>query len=78
MAVENFTMLIDKAREEFRWILKGYSETTQNERDGLKKMIKKYLDKCCSDFEEEALKENLQEEFKLYLESLKRLGLEGE
>lgn len=33
-------------------------------------LLKEMLDECCSEFEEETLKENLQEEFKLYLNSI--------
>lgn len=62
MAVKNFEEFIKNCREEFRWNINGSRE--------LKDILKGMLDECCSKFEEETLKENLQEEFKLYMEGM--------
>lgn len=66
MAVKNFEEFIKNCREEFRWQINGYINGSRE----LKDILKKMLGECYSEFEEETLKENLQEEFKLYMEGI--------
>lgn len=70
MEVTTFEEFIKNCREEFRWYVKGYIEGSSD----LKNMLKDMLDKCCSTYEEETLKENLQEEFKIYMSDLIQEG----
>lgn len=66
MAVENFEEFIKNCREEFRWQINGYMTGSRD----LKDILKKMLSECCSTFEEETLKEHLQEEFRNYMEGV--------
>lgn len=66
MAVRDFEEFIKNCREEFRWQINGYINGSRE----LKDILKGMLGECCSEFEEETLKENLQEEFKLYMEGM--------
>lgn len=67
MEVKEFERLLLKARGDFRYHMINSSEDGES----LKSMLKKYLDECTSEFEEEILKESLQEEFVDYLNCLK-------
>lgn len=68
MAVVKFDTFIKEARKEFRDLITIYLDGKVGE---MKRLIKNKLDECQSEFEENALKENLQEEFGLYLNELK-------
>ena len=68
MAIAEFGTFIETARKEFRELITIY---LNGEVGKMKKLIKGKLDECCSEFEEDVLKENLQEEFGLYLDELK-------
>lgn len=66
MTVYNFAGFVEGVREGFRGLLReGY------EQDEMKDFLKKCLDLCTNDFEEQTLSENLQEELKDYLEEAK-------
>lgn len=66
MEVRDFEEFIKNCREEFRWQINGYINGSRE----LKDILKRMLGECCSKFEEETLKESLQEEFKLYMEGM--------
>lgn len=66
MAARDFEEFIKNCREEFRWRINGYINGSRE----LKDILKKMFGECCSEFEEEILKESLQEEFKLYMEGM--------
>lgn len=68
MTIIEFETFIKESRKEFRELIRNY---LNGEIEEMQKMIKNKLDKCQSDFEENVLKENLQEEFGLYLDELK-------
>ena len=68
MTIIEFETFIEKARKEFRELIDNYLNGKVEE---MKKTIKNKLDECRSDFEVTVLKENLQEEFGLYLDQLK-------
>lgn len=68
MTIIEFGTFIEESRKEFRELIEKY---LNGEVEEMKKTIKNKLDECCSDFEENVLKENLQEEFGLYLDELK-------
>lgn len=68
MAISEFGTFIEKARKEFRELITIYLDGKVGE---MKRLIKDKLDECRSDFEVNVLKENLQEEFGLYLDQLK-------
>ena len=68
MAILEFETFIKEARKEFRDLITIYLD---GEVEEMKQMIKNKLDECRSDFEVGVLKENLQEEFGLYLDQLK-------
>lgn len=68
MTINEFGTFIEKARKEFRELITIYLDGEVGE---MKRLIKDKLDECCSDFEVNVLKENLQEEFGLYLDRLK-------
>ena len=68
MTIIEFETFIEKARKEFRELIDNYLNGKVEE---MKKTIKNKLDECRSDFEVTVLKENLQEEFGLYLDELK-------
>ena len=68
MTIIEFETFIKESRKEFRKLIGGY---LNGEIEEMKKMIKNMLDECQSDFEVTVLKENLQEEFGLYLDGLK-------
>lgn len=70
MEITAFEEFIKNCREEFRWHIKGYMDGSLD----LKNMLKGMLDRCCSTYEEETLKENLQEEFKNYMNDLIQEG----
>lgn len=68
MTIIEFETFIEKARKEFRELIMIYLDGEVGE---MKRLIKDKLDECQSDFEVNVLKENLQEEFGLYLDHLK-------
>ena len=68
MTIIEFETFIKESRKEFRELIGNY---LNGEIEEMKKMIKNKLDECQSDFEVTVLKENLQEEFSLYLDELK-------
>ena len=68
MTIIEFETFIKESRKEFRKLIGNY---LNGEIEEMKKMIKNKLDECQSDFEVTVLKENLQEEFGLYLDQLK-------
>ena len=68
MTIIEFETFIEKARKEFRELIMIYLDGEVGE---MKRLIKDKLDECQSDFEVNVLKENLQEEFGLYLDQLK-------
>lgn len=68
MTIFEFETFIKESRKEFRELIENY---LNGEVEEMKKTIKNKLDECQSDFEVTVLKENLQEEFGLYLDELK-------
>ena len=68
MTIFEFETFIKESRKEFRELIDNYLNGKVEE---MKKTIKNKLDECQSDFEITVLKENLQEEFGLYLDELK-------
>ena len=68
MTIIDFETFIKESRKEFRELIDNYINGKVEE---MKKTIKNKLDECRSDFEVTVLKENLQEEFGLYLNELK-------
>ena len=68
MTIIEFETFIKESRKEFRELIENY---LNGEVEEMKKTIKNKLDECQSDFEVTVLKENLQEEFGLYLDELK-------
>lgn len=68
MTIIEFETFIKESRKEFRELITIY---LNGEVGKMKKLIKDKLDECCSEIEENVLKENLQEEFGLYLDELK-------
>ena len=68
MTIIEFGTFIEESRKEFRELIDNYLNGKVEE---MKKTIKNKLDECRSDFEVTVLKENLQEEFGLYLDELK-------
>lgn len=68
MTIFEFETFIKESRKEFRELIDNYLNGKVEE---MKKTIKNKLDECQSDFEVTVLKENLQEEFGLYLDELK-------
>ncbi len=68
MTIIEFETFIKESRKEFRELIENYLNGKVEE---MKKTIKNKLDECQSDFEVTVLKENLQEEFGLYLDELK-------
>lgn len=68
MTIFEFETFIKESRKEFRELITIYLNGEVGE---MKKLIKDKLDECRSDFEVNVLKENLQEEFGLYLDELK-------
>ena len=68
MTIFEFETFIKESRKEFRELITIYLNGEVGE---MKKLIKDKLDECQSDFEVNVLKENLQEEFGLYLDQLK-------
>ena len=68
MTIFEFETFIKESRKEFRELIDNYLNGKVEE---MKKTIKNKLDERRSDFEVTVLKENLQEEFGLYLDELK-------
>lgn len=68
MTIFEFETFIKESRKEFRELITIYLNGEVGE---MKKLIKDKLNGCQSDFEVNVLKENLQEEFSLYLDELK-------
>lgn len=68
MTIFEFETFIKESRKEFRELITIYLNGEVGE---MKKLIKDKLNECQSDFEVNVLKENLQEEFGLYLDELK-------
>ena len=68
MTIIEFETFIKESRKEFRELIDNYLNGKVEE---MKKTIKNKLDERRSDFEVTVLKENLQEEFGLYLDGLK-------
>lgn len=68
MTIIEFETFIKESRKEFRELIDNCLNGKVEE---MKKTIKNKLDECRSDFEVTVLKENLQEEFGLYLDELK-------
>lgn len=67
MEIIELKEFIEESRKKFRNKLRERSDESV---EGLKELIVEMFAKCCSTFEEETLKENLQEEFKLYMEGM--------
>lgn len=68
MTIFEFETFIKESRKEFRELITIYLNGEVGE---MKKLIKDKLNECRSEFEVNVLKENLQEEFGLYLDELK-------
>ena len=68
MTIIEFETFIKESRKEFRELITIYLNGEVGE---MKELIKDKLNECQSDFEVSVLKENLQEEFSLYLDELK-------
>ena len=68
MTIFEFETFIKESRKEFRELITIYLNGEVGE---MKRLIKDKLNECQSDFEVSVLKENLQEEFNLYLDELK-------
>ena len=68
MTIIEFETFIKESRKEFRELIDNYLNGKVEE---MKKTIKNKLDECRPDFEVTVLKENLQQEFGLYLDGLK-------
>ena len=68
MTIFEFETFIKESRKEFRELITSYLNGEVGE---MKRLIKDKLNECQSDFEVSVLKENLQEEFGLYLDELK-------
>lgn len=68
MEANKMMVFMNDCRRDFRQMLSKTGGTKTNEFAGL---LKGMLDECCSAFEEETLKENLQEELREYMDSLK-------
>ncbi len=68
MTIFEFETFIKESRKEFRELITIYLNGEVGE---MKRLIKDKLDECRSEFEVNVLKENLQEEFGLYLDELK-------
>ena len=68
MTIFEFETFIKESRKEFRELITIYLNGEVGE---MKELIKDKLNECQSDFEVTVLKENLQEEFGLYLDELK-------
>lgn len=68
MTIFEFETFIKESRKEFRELITIYLNGEVGE---MKKLIKDKLNECQSEFEVNVLKENLQEEFSLYLDELK-------
>lgn len=68
MEVEKFKVFIEECRRRFHEKLNAFTNGRINDFFG--RQLKDMLGECCSKFEEDTLKENLQEEFKLYLNNL--------
>ena len=68
MTIIEFETFIKESRKEFRELIDNYLNGKVEE---MKELIKDKLNECQSDFEVSVLKENLQEEFSLYLDELK-------
>ena len=68
MTIFEFETFIKETRKEFRELITIYLNGEVGE---MKRLIKDKLNECQSDFEVSVLKENLQEEFGLYLDQLK-------
>lgn len=68
MTIFEFETFIKESRKEFRELITIYLNGEVGE---MKELIKNKLNECQSDFEVSVLKENLQEEFSLYLDELK-------
>lgn len=68
MTIFEFETFIKESRKEFRELITIYLNGEVGE---MKTLIKDKLNECQSDFEVSVLKENLQEEFGLYLDQLK-------
>ena len=68
MTIIEFETFIKESRKEFRELITIYLNGEVGE---MKRLIKNKLNECQSDFEVSVLKENLQEEFSLYLDELK-------
>lgn len=68
MTIFEFETFIKESRKEFRELITIYLNGEVGE---MKRLIKDKLNECQSDFEVSVLKENLQEEFGLYLDELK-------
>ena len=68
MTIFEFETFIKESRKEFRELITIYLNGEVVE---MKRLIKDKLNECQSDFEVSVLKENLQEEFSLYLDELK-------
>lgn len=68
MTIFEFETFIKESRKEFRELITIYLNGEVGE---MKRLIEDKLNECQSDFEVSVLKENLQEEFSLYLDELK-------
>lgn len=72
MEVKKFERWIRTCRIAFRKELDGTGVFVDTTFKTFKEMFKSMLEKCCSEFEEQTLKENLQEEFRDYMNSLQK------
>lgn len=68
MCIMEFEEFIHGARLMFATALKDHS--FELDMKDMKKVLKNLLEQCTSDFEENALKENLQEVFREYLDEV--------
>lgn len=75
MELTSMWMFMTKARTEFRSLMRRIGWDYRGYESSVKRFLKRKMDECCSQFEEDTLIENLAEEYKLYL---KQLVLEDE
>lgn len=72
MEVKEFERFVKNCRTIFRAELDGNGDFIGTIYENFKIMFKFMLERCCSAFEEEILKEHLQEEFLEYMDSLQK------
>lgn len=67
MEAKNFGRFVIRIRHNMRQLLKGVIDYREN-MDELKEMIGEAFAECTNQFEEDTLKENLQDEFGIWLD----------